>query len=99
MIKGILIVNNNGVCRVSKFYQPVHKGEEQPEVIQQLVIRARRCGICHIFKFERSLKDWVNPTFERTRRANDRSLAQNSVETTSIRPSSRLESVQLCHWC
>ena len=46
MIKGILIVNNGGVCRIAKFYQPVHKEEEQPEVVQQLVIRKIAQLIC-----------------------------------------------------
>ncbi|KAH8068045.1 hypothetical protein JL721_6993 [Aureococcus anophagefferens] len=36
-----------GSCRIAKFYEPVHtEGEEQPEVIQQLVVRKIYNQIC-----------------------------------------------------
>ncbi|KAH8091179.1 clathrin/adaptor complex [Aureococcus anophagefferens] len=47
VVKGIVIVNNMGTCRIAKFYEPVHtEGEEQPEVIQQLVVRKIYNQIC-----------------------------------------------------
>mmetsp|Transcript_15029 Transcript_15029/g.44886 ORF Transcript_15029/g.44886 Transcript_15029/m.44886 type:complete len:178 (+) Transcript_15029:158-691(+) len=38
MIKGIIIVNNLGICRLAKFYVPVHKEGESPEPAQQAVV-------------------------------------------------------------
>ena len=58
MIKGIIIVNNNGQARICKFFQSVHEEGYSAEDAQQQVIRKvfqqvaqrpDRCGsfVCH----------------------------------------------------
>mmetsp|Transcript_34475 Transcript_34475/g.106562 ORF Transcript_34475/g.106562 Transcript_34475/m.106562 type:complete len:182 (+) Transcript_34475:226-771(+) len=39
MIKCILVINNNGVVRLSRFYEPVHDPHDHQEPAQQEVIR------------------------------------------------------------
>ena len=67
MIKGIVIVNNNGQARICKFYQTVHDEGYSPEDAQQAVVRKifqhvaqRPDSFCNYL--EGSIPEWGSTT-------------------------------------